>query len=556
MRIAGADIKNFRGIREAKIRLPDDARIVCLIGPGDSNKSNILQAIQYALWPNNYIQLSHTDYYQCDTANEIEITVTVAEMPALFLTMEKYGLYLRGNIDDADDEPVDGKSPLLTIQFRADSSLNPEWTVIGNNKEPKHISASDRKRLPLARIGENYSSDLVWGRGSVLNNYIEAQAELKRTINQLISEAASIRSPEVLNQIGDIITSCAKSFGIGIDGTVTSKFVYRTSTSLGSFGLFDDRTPLFQRGTGTQRLLSMALNINAHQNETVLIIDEVENGLEPYRLRTLLNELRAMFSENGQVFMTTHSPTTLVELDAKHLYRVLSRSGSVSLEGLVCESKTVSDGMQRTVRKQPEAFLCPRIVLCEGKTEFGLMKALDNHLRLKEEFRIASKGVYFAEGEGSNWANRAKVLRRMGYDVCVVMDHDRKEDEQALPQLRALRVPVFRWEKGNAIEDQLFADAPKKTLRSIIAVVKKLTSSNPLLTALEHLEQNDCIENRARCAALVKKEGCFKRIDLGEKLGDLVFQDWDVFPKNSTTYQVITKLKAWIKGEGFRDGSP
>ena len=26
--------------------------------------------------------------------------------------MEKYGLYLRGNIDDADDEPVDGNSPV------------------------------------------------------------------------------------------------------------------------------------------------------------------------------------------------------------------------------------------------------------------------------------------------------------------------------------------------------------------------------------------------------------------------------------------------------------
>ena len=64
--------------------------------------------------------------------------------------------------------------------------------------------------------------------------------------------------------------------------------------------------------------------------------------------------------------------------------------------------------------------------------------------------------------------------------------------------------PGFQVEKGNAIEDQLF-DAPKKTLRSIIAVVKKLTSSNPLLTALEHLEQNDCIENRPLCSVGKRK---------------------------------------------------
>lgn len=75
----------------------------------------------------------------------------------------------------------------------------------------------------------------------------------------------------------------------------------------------------------------MGLNINVHEKGTVLLIDEIESGLEPYRLRTLINELRNRFEEDGQIIMTTHSPTSLVELTIEEIFRVKSSAGNVTV---------------------------------------------------------------------------------------------------------------------------------------------------------------------------------------------------------------------------------
>ena len=49
MRIRHISIKNFRGIKELDWKVTGD--FVCLIGPGDSTKSTILDAIECALYP-------------------------------------------------------------------------------------------------------------------------------------------------------------------------------------------------------------------------------------------------------------------------------------------------------------------------------------------------------------------------------------------------------------------------------------------------------------------------------------------------------------------------
>ncbi len=50
MRIRHVSIRNFRGIRELDWAIPD-AKIVCLIGRGDSAKSTILEALRRVFHP-------------------------------------------------------------------------------------------------------------------------------------------------------------------------------------------------------------------------------------------------------------------------------------------------------------------------------------------------------------------------------------------------------------------------------------------------------------------------------------------------------------------------
>lgn len=51
MKLTSIEINNFRSIKHAVVFFPRDSRIMCIIGAGDSGKSTLLTAIEWALWP-------------------------------------------------------------------------------------------------------------------------------------------------------------------------------------------------------------------------------------------------------------------------------------------------------------------------------------------------------------------------------------------------------------------------------------------------------------------------------------------------------------------------
>ena len=94
MKIAFLKIRNFRGIRTANIIFPENQRLTCIIGPGDSGKTTIIRAIEWALWPTWNLSVTDEDFYGCALDNPIEITVSLAEIPESLKQEDKYGLFL------------------------------------------------------------------------------------------------------------------------------------------------------------------------------------------------------------------------------------------------------------------------------------------------------------------------------------------------------------------------------------------------------------------------------------------------------------------------------
>ncbi|KOO11128.1 hypothetical protein AKJ18_30705, partial [Vibrio xuii] len=99
------------------------------------------------------------------------------------------------------------------------------------------------------------------------------------------------------------------------------------SMSNGAISLHNsDGTPLRQLGTGSSRLLISGLQ-KATSSSSILIVDEAEYGLEPYRISRLLNELGSKDIEpQKQEFITTHSPYVLRELQAAQLHVLRKQS--------------------------------------------------------------------------------------------------------------------------------------------------------------------------------------------------------------------------------------
>lgn len=123
MRIRQVSVRNYRGIRHMDWKLEEP--ITCLIGPGDSTKSTILDAIELALSPRWNVTFDDSDFHNTDTSQDIEITVTVGDLPDALMTEQKFGLYTRGWKADSGlvDEPEDDCEGVLSIQLRVSGSL-------------------------------------------------------------------------------------------------------------------------------------------------------------------------------------------------------------------------------------------------------------------------------------------------------------------------------------------------------------------------------------------------------------------------------------------------
>lgn len=107
MEIKHIKVRNFRGIKELDWYLP--GKYICLIGPGDSAKTTILDAIEYALYPSYTISFDDTDFFNCDIEQSIEIYVSITNYPDEFQEDSKFGMDQRGIEDNILVDETEGK---------------------------------------------------------------------------------------------------------------------------------------------------------------------------------------------------------------------------------------------------------------------------------------------------------------------------------------------------------------------------------------------------------------------------------------------------------------
>ena len=89
VRIRKIEIKHFKFICSVDWNPVDG--INCLIGPGDSGKSTILDAIDLCLGARRNLSLADADFFQLDVTQDIIIQVTVGALPDFLKNIEVYG---------------------------------------------------------------------------------------------------------------------------------------------------------------------------------------------------------------------------------------------------------------------------------------------------------------------------------------------------------------------------------------------------------------------------------------------------------------------------------
>ena len=381
-RVCHLDIQNFRSIKE--LAWAPSAGINCLVGPGDSGKSTIVDAIDLCLGARRSLAFGDTDFHNLDVTRPIVISATLDNLPDQFLNLESFGDFLRG-FDPAtgrvEDEPREGIATVLTLRLSVASDLEPVWSLYSERAErdglERGLAWKDRALLAPARIGSYASSNLSWSRNSVLNRLTEDRAELGAQLAAAARQARTSFGDHADAQLADTLTAVtqvANRLGVPVGASAKALLdAHSVSIVDGAVALHNaSGIPLRSLGTGSSRLLVAGLQREAADSASIALVDEVEYGLEPHRLARLLDSLGAKEdAPTLQVFMTSHSPVALRELTADQVFIVRSRRGrhGVQRVGSV-------DGIQGMLRKDAEAFLANSVLVCEGASEVGFGRGL------------------------------------------------------------------------------------------------------------------------------------------------------------------------------------
>lgn len=564
MQVRHVAIERFRGIKTLNWKV--DGQFICLVGPGDSTKSTIISAIDYALSPRWKLDFNDSDFYNANVENPFVITVTVGGLPEEFKSDEKFGLDLRGwNTDGLHDEPQEGDELVISVQLSVDKSLEPKWLVINERRpEGRSISATDRDLFGIVRIGEFLDRHLTWARGSALLRLTGKGDELTALLAEASRTARSSISPDKLPKLSaatEQLTKISETVGVKPQKTFVPHLdIKAVDVNAGALSLHDGDVPVRLSGLGTRRLLTLALQKNVVSAGAIALIDEVEYGLEPHRIRGLLRTFQKEFhiSGNGslgQLFMTTHSAVVVHELPCGDLRIVRTKDGAVTVHRL-------DERIQSAVRWSPEVFLGRGIVVCEGATEVGVCRALDNWWIQSEQYSpLAVKGISLVDGKGVTAEPYVKKMSDAGYSTVFFGDSDRPLNPPKA-KLEAAGATVIIWADSMCFEMRVAKDLPWSGIQEWLLLAVRLKTEDTVRSAVcstfaldkaallpPVASWTDNVELRNAIGLAAKIGDWFKTIGIGEQVGNIVTKHLPTIPTTDLALK-IAALRTWIETHG------
>lgn len=547
-------IKNYKGIKEFE-HVFNSQSFICLIGRGDSGKTTILQAIAAVLSPNWDYQFYDTDFYNGDTGNPIVIEASLYDLPFDLLSESKYGLYKRilnsdnQIIDDFLEEEPDSKD-ILTIRLTVKEDLEPKWYVINNreSQEDIEIRANDRAKLNTFIISDYIDRHFSWGKGTPLYSLLKKNGDEIDT-DKIITDASrkaynSIKDSvafDSFNNLVDNIKESALDLGLSLKDIKALIDFKNLLVKEGSITLHDkSNIPIRLKGKGTKRLLSIAIQLELAKEEGgIILIDEIEQGLEPDRAKFLVKKLKDI--NKGQVFITTHSNNVLVELDATDVF--LKKEG-------VNKLFTFNGDFQGCLRKNPNAFFARRVIVCEGATEVGICRALNDHRINNERDNLELLAISLVDGTGNAFVDYCLNFKEAGFDVCAFCDSDDDKINLRKAELVQKDVEIIDCRDDNAIEQQLFNDLPWDKVMSLLKYAIEVRGEQSIYDQLsiKSLEElSDSMENRCKIGMKAKNNdnAWFKNIHHGEELGRTWFESLDEI-EGTRLKEEYDALMTWI----------
>ena len=441
-------IERFRGIEALEWNPAADVNII--LGGGDVGKTTILEAIALLLSPSNTVVLSEADYWQRSVDAEFVIQAVIALPPGCEIgKQQKFSwpwewggtdAVLPAVSDDDNDEPSEPGQPVYRLQVRGTPELEVRWEIVQPNDEVDLLSATVRRSIGVVRLASDDRNDrdlrLVYG--SALDRLL-ADTGLRARIGQSVSEInlaekLADESSNALNKLDKALEREALPSKLDL-GLTTSR-----GLSIGALiGLVAEcapgvTIPLASWGAGTRRMAALQIAAATEAESSLTVIDEIERGLEPYRLRRLVKSLQ---SQAAQSFITTHSAVTINAAGQSSLW-YLDGAGHL---GALPREKII-----RQQERDPETFLARFAIIAEGPTEVGFVSYL---LELAFGGSFADRGLRVCDGQGNPATlDLLEAMAKGGLEFGGFADHEGESPGRWSALKKKMGIRLFQWTAG------------------------------------------------------------------------------------------------------------
>ena len=430
MKFNSVTIKNFRNFEDISIQLTNKN---VLFGMNDVGKTNFLYALRFIFDKDIRKQnFSDTDYYKKNVDLPVEIIIAIDISDTENADSQKLRAKLKGAILSDQD--------IVYIKVKADYD---EKEMIG---VPVLYWGGNPEDLEEMKVhGTFFEIDYVFN-AIYIDAYVDLYALFKRNANKLLVNDKD-EDKDILDNICKICDELNTQIS-GLSGIKTfekkiapkyKKFRHEdisvsVKSEIAVKGLYSNIVPYIKQdtddslyptsGEGRKKLLVYAIFDLLSQDEeekkiNIFLIEEPENHLHR-SMQIALSYILFLDDKYRYLFMTTHSPYVLSEMNQVNLVRIYNEDKIVS-RSVLYTVPTEFQSQRRMLNKGlVEAIFADKVLLVEGPSENVLFGKVLSEINPFYE----ADGIYILPVGGFGFKPYYETLRALQINTIIKTDND------------------------------------------------------------------------------------------------------------------------------------
>jgi len=430
MKFENIDIKNFRNFENINLDL---ANKNVFFGLNDVGKTNFLYALRYVFDKDvRKLNLLDSDFHNKNLDKTIEILITLDISDTTCTDCQKLRAQLKG--------------ALLSEHKKVYIKLQAEYDKKEMLALPILFWGGDKDKLQeMKQRGYLYELDYVFNV-IYIDSYVDLHSLFKKNVNLLVkneSEADKDILSTIQTTVDQLNTHIASLSGIkdfeekiapeyqkfrneGISVSIKSEIAVK--------GLYSNIIPYIKQddddnlyptaGEGRKKLLAYSIfdllsNESAEKKINLFLVEEPENHLHK-SMQIALSQILFTDSKYKYLFVSTHSPFVLYEMDNVNLIRIYSERKITSASTFYKVPDDFEKNRKMLNRSLSEAIFADRVLLVEGPSEQLLFEKIFATIHPFYE----ADGIYILPVDGIGFKTYINILDDLNIINVVKTDND------------------------------------------------------------------------------------------------------------------------------------